>query len=191
LSPVRGSDQLLDEKRMQMFSDRADNGKKGKGKSSPEHHMIPNEEEDSKELNSSKEIYGDDDTRRRVHTDQGKDDDYSPDRGISNFRVKSNLATLKLNVPLNMAISSIFQHFSTVAKRENFQIIEMEQTMATAVNKEPISFKRMFFNCLPFQSKDQKQEGADACISAVRLQISFNDAKNCRKVIVKGLYGNN
>jgi len=34
-------------------------------------------------------------------------------------------------------------------------------------------------------------EGPENSISAVRLQIGFNDAKNCRRVVVKGLYGDN
>lgn len=63
----------------------------------------------------------------------------------------------------------------------------MEATMATAVNKEPFSIKRMFLRCLPF-SGDAKREQPDA-ISAVRLQLSVNEAKCCRKITLKGLYG--
>lgn len=67
-------------------------------------------------------------------------------------------------------------------------MIEMEQTIATAVNKEPFSLKKMFLKCLPF-SEDGKNMAGGSPITAVRLQISVNDVKGCRKLILKGLYG--
>ena len=64
----------------------------------------------------------------------------------------------------------------------------MEQNFATAVNKEPFSLKRMFMRCFPFQDF-KKEQPTDSFISAVRLQISVNEFKSCRKITLKGLYG--
>lgn len=57
-----------------------------------------------------------------------------------------------------MALSSndIFEVFANVSKSQRFQVIEMEQNIATAVNKEPFSFKRMFMKCIPFQDTFKK-----------------------------------
>jgi hypothetical protein len=68
-------------------------------------------------------------------------------------------------------------------------VIEMESNLATAVNKEPFSIKRMFLRCLPFSGDSKKEQPNESTISAVRLQISVNEAKCCRKITVKGLYG--
>jgi|LakMenEpi03Oct11_1017367.scaffolds.fasta_scaffold74042_1 hypothetical protein len=51
----------------------------------------------------------------------------------------------------------------------------MEQTIATAVNKEPFSIKRMLLKCFPFTENGGRKTGRDAeftnesPISAVRL----------------------
>ena len=65
----------------------------------------------------------------------------------------------------------------------------MEQTIATAVNKEPFSLKRMFLKCLPFSSDKGGNMTNGSPISAVRLHILVNDVKGCRKITLKGLYG--
>jgi hypothetical protein len=51
----------------------------------------------------------------------------------------------------------------------------------------------MLFKCFPFteggrSGKDGDMMG-DSPISAVRLQLSVNDMKGCRKITLKGLYG--
>jgi hypothetical protein len=63
----------------------------------------------------------------------------------------------------------------------------MDQTIATAVNKEKISVMQMLLKCLPFGERGAKEH--ESTISAVRLQLSVNDVKGCRKVALKGLYG--
>jgi hypothetical protein len=65
----------------------------------------------------------------------------------------------------------------------------MEATMATAVNKEPFSIKRMFLRCLPFSGDAKREQPSESSISAVRLQLTVNEAKCCRKITLKGLYG--
>jgi hypothetical protein len=57
------------------------------------------------------------------------------------------------------------------------------------VNKENVSFKQMLLKCLPFTQSGAKTEDKESPISAVRLQLSVNDIKGCRKVALKGLYG--
>ena len=64
----------------------------------------------------------------------------------------------------------------------------MEANIATAVNKEPFSIKRMFLRCLPF-SDLKKEHHSESFISAIRLQINVNEVKCCRKLTLKGLYG--
>ena len=69
----------------------------------------------------------------------------------------------------------------------------MEQTIATAVKKEPFSFMKMLENCLPVKNSQQrkidKNMTDESPISAIRLQITVNDVKGCRKIFLKGLYG--
>ena len=65
----------------------------------------------------------------------------------------------------------------------------MDQTIATAVNKEPFSIKQMLLKCFPFTEKGTRQDSKESPISAVRLQLSVNDLKGCRKITLKGLYG--
>jgi hypothetical protein len=95
---------------------------------------------------------------------------------------------LKLNVPLSVNSNDIFDIFTVVSKKEKFQVIEMDQTIATAVNKEPFSFKQLIMRCFPFTEGGQKDD-KESPISAVRLQLSVNDLKGCRKITLKGLYG--
>lgn len=49
----------------------------------------------------------------------------------------------------------------------------------------------MFMKCLPVSAGGTRpgKGNADAGMSAVRLQIQVNDTKGCRKVTVKGIYG--
>ena len=130
--------------------------------------------------------------------DLGLDDDYR-DRSTSGFgnhsnrintgSIKTCLPLLKINVPLTFSTHDIFDLFSAVSAKEKFQIIEMEQTIATAVNKEPFSLKRMFLKCLPFSEGKGGNMTSESPISAVRLHIIVNDVKGCRKITLKGLYG--
>jgi len=102
--------------------------------------------------------------------------------------IRASLPLLKINVPLSISTQDIFDIFQVVSGKEKFQIIELEQTIATAVNKEPFSLKKMFLKCVPFADGGRAMNGSSP-ISAVRLQITINDVKGCRKIILKGLYG--
>ena len=64
----------------------------------------------------------------------------------------------------------------------------MEQGTATAVNKEQFSFKRMFMKCIPFHDH-KKDAPTDSMISAIKMEIRVNETKCCRKISVKGVYG--
>jgi len=142
----------------------------------------------------------------RLHTDGADDgmveedlglDDSQSARRMSGFgshprmnvaSIKASLPLLKINVPLSISTHDVFDIFQVVSGKEKFQIIELEQTIATAVNKEPFSLRKMFLKCLPFADGGRAMSGS-APISAVRLQIMINDVKGCRKIILKGLYG--
>ena len=92
---------------------------------------------------------------------------------LSTATIKSSLPVLKINVPLSISTHDIFDVFSFVSGKTKFQVIEMEQTIATAVNKEPFSLRKMFLKCLPFQESGGKgSDGnmtSNSPISAVRL----------------------
>jgi hypothetical protein len=64
----------------------------------------------------------------------------------------------------------------------------MEPNNATSVNKEPFSLKKMFMRCNPFSNQ---AETSNNSISAIKLQIQVNEVKCCRKITLKGLYGEN
>jgi len=46
----------------------------------------------------------------------------------------------------------------------------------------------MFLRCIPFQDFNREQP-SENFISAIRLTISVNEIKCCRKMTLKGLYG--
>ena len=130
--------------------------------------------------------------------DLGLEDDFANRRVSAGFgshsrintgTIKASLPCLKINVPLSMPTRDIFDIFKAVSAKEKFQIIELEQTIATAVYKEPLSIKRMFLKCLPFASDKGGNIMNSSPISALRLHISVNDVKGCRKITLKGLYG--
>ena len=109
---------------------------------------------------------------------------------LSTATIKTSLPILKINVPLTLSTHDVFDVFSFVSSKTKFQVIEMEQTIATAVNKEPFSLRKMFLKCLPFaEAKGNGNMTNNSPISAVRLQITVNDVKGCRKITLKGLYG--
>lgn len=96
---------------------------------------------------------------------------------------------MKVNIPLAISGNDVFEIFTSICKGQRFQVIEMDQNIATAVNKEPFSLKKIFQRCIPFASDATKKSDSESQISAVRLQISINDVKVCRKIALKGLYG--
>lgn len=107
---------------------------------------------------------------------------------LGSISMKQHFPSLKLNVPLALSSNEIFEVFVGISKNQKFQIIEMEQGTATAVNKEQFSIKRMFMRCLPFQDFKREQP-SDSPISAIKLEIRVNEIKVCRKIILKGIYG--
>lgn len=118
--------------------------------------------------------------------------DTSHSSGLASIALNTNLPVLKLNVPLSLTHNDIFEVFTDISRKEKFQVIEMEQTIATAVNKEPFSLKRIFMKCFPFSESGTRkgsQTPRDSPITAIRLQISVNEVKGCRKLTLKGLYG--
>ena len=132
--------------------------------------------------------------------DLGLDEDYQRNRRVSaagfgsqgsmiTGSIRTSLPLLKINVPLSLSTHDVFQIFSSVSSKEKFQIIEMEENIATAVNKEPFSLRKMFLKCLPFVENKNGGLQTNSPISAVRLYILVNDIKGCRKITLKGLYG--
>ena len=71
--------------------------------------------------------------------------------------IKYSLPNMKVNVPLALSSNKIFEIFGQVSKLQDFEIIEMEQSIATAVYKEPYSIKQMLLKCLPCSTKELTQ----------------------------------
>ena len=88
---------------------------------------------------------------------------------LGQFSMKPSLPYLKLNVPLSVSSSDIHEVFANVSRSKSFQIIEMEANLATAVNKEPFSIKKLFLRCLPFNTDGKREGPGENMISAVRL----------------------
>lgn len=76
--------------------------------------------------------------------------------------------------------------FEEVCKAKSFQIIEMEELLATAVYREPFSFKKLFSYCIPSKDKNQNKS---SMVSAIKLHIHVSESTLTRKIYVKGFYG--
>jgi len=100
---------------------------------------------------------------------------------------KSQLPLVNYYVPLLMSTNAIIDLFKQTSKQQNFQVIECQQSFATAVFKEPFSVKRWLFRCLPVFGGEEGDE--DNSVSAVRMIITVNESKAWRKITIKGLYG--
>ena len=74
--------------------------------------------------------------------------------------------------------------FQQTSKQQKFHVIEKEDEFSTAVFQEAFSLKNFIFKCIPVFGNNQ-----DDSVSAVRVLISVNEEKSCRKVTLKGLYG--
>ena len=93
------------------------------------------------------------------------------------------LPNFQITLPFSYPTTEIFDIFSSSSLKKNFQVIEKNSTMATAVYKERYSFKSILLCCLP---PEQRRKNI---ISAVRLHIIVNEAQCKRVVHVKGIYG--
>lgn len=153
--------------------------------------LAENEESKSNRESAAEDTVGDFEDIGAEMFEQSKRTPKGRNQGIrsSQFNLRTTMPVLKLNVPLSCNSSDLFEIFSLVSKKEKFQVIEMDQTIATAVNKVHVSIKQMLMNCLPFGHNGHKVDDKESPISAVRLQLSVNDLKGCRKVTLKGLYG--
>ena len=108
-------------------------------------------------------------------------DEVSPAK--RSIAVKSSYPSIKVHIPLSVTTNDLFKIFQSAATKHNFQVIEADENIATAVNKEPFSFKKMLARCFPANKHSEDM------ISAVRMLLAVNDQKGCRKVTLKGLYG--
>lgn len=98
---------------------------------------------------------------------------------------ETKLPVVNYFVPLVVSTSSIMDVFQQTSKQQKFQVIEKEDAFSTAVFKEAFSLKSYIFKCIPVWGNSE-----DDSVSAVRVFISVNEEKSCRKVTLKGLYGN-
>lgn len=109
--------------------------------------------------------------------------------------IKTGAPILKLHIPLSIQPARIFQQFEQVATKQYFQVIEAEENVATAVSRDQFSLKQLFSRCFPMNKPSDDDElgvgSGGSAVCAIKLQISVNDVKGCRRVIVKGLSGEN
>lgn len=97
--------------------------------------------------------------------------------------IEQFLPNYSRELPFSFPTTEVFDIFTSSAQKKNFQVIERNSTMATAVYKERYSFKNILLCCL---TPEQRQK---TIISAVRLHININESACTRVVHVKGIYG--
>lgn len=97
----------------------------------------------------------------------------SRSRSGASISIKSSLPALKLNIPLSVQTQAIFSVFSAVARQSSFQVIEMEQSIATAVSKTQFSFRKVLSRCFPVNKHGEAESETQIC--AIRLQLQVND----------------
>ena len=97
----------------------------------------------------------------------------------------NNLPIVNYFIPLSMTVASIIEVFNETWKQQNFKVIEYEAGNATAVFKAPFSLKKIIFKWIPIFGEDDEES-----VSAIRVILSVDESKGCRKVTIKGLYGN-
>lgn len=90
------------------------------------------------------------------------------------------LPVSNLTCPLQVQIKDVHQIFQQTAAKLGFGIIEAEENFSTAVYRKCCSIKRVLSLCCPVQ---------DHNITAVKLEVSLNEAKCVRQIKVKGVYG--
>lgn len=91
---------------------------------------------------------------------------------ISSFTVSSTIPT-----------SRIFEAFRATVTLNDYQVIEQTSSLATAVYKQPLSWKEAIMCCLPVSSR----VGSSRHLAAIRLAVS--PKSELTKVVLTGLYG--
>lgn len=117
---------------------------------------------------------------------------------------------MKVNVPLAVTSRTIFDLFNQLSRQYGFEVIENDQHFATSVHRGDSSYSisKIFKGCIPFQAvgqtgdhqelvDDVSFEGQRASIAqqqptltAIRMSLSVDEIKCCRKVTIKKVYGN-
>ena len=136
-------------------------------------------------------------TPRGQHTDHHshQDDEEEEAKTKSTFsvsQVRSSLPQAKLQASFAISSSEIMKVFEEVCRAKSFQIIEMEELLATAVYREPFSLKKLFSYCLPSKGRNSGRAGSassSSMVSAIKLHIHVSESTLSRKIYVKGFYG--
>jgi len=85
-----------------------------------------------------------------------------------------------LTSPLQVQIKDLHQLFQQTATKLGFGIIESGESYSTAVYRKCCSIKRILSLCCAVQDHD---------ITAVKIEVTLNEAKCVRQVKIKGIYG--
>ncbi len=121
-------------------------------------------------------------------TPRGHEEEEEKSRVHTLSTSRGTLPQCKLTASLGVSASEVMKVFDAVCKAKSFQIIESEELLATAVYREPFSFRKLFSYCLP--SKNTGSEGGrSSMVSAVKLHIHVSEANLTRNIYVKGFYG--
>lgn len=90
------------------------------------------------------------------------------------------LPSATLTSPLQVQVRDLHQFFQQCVTKLGFGIIESEESYSTAVYRKCCSVKRILSLCCAVQDHD---------ITAVKMEVSLNEAKCVRQVKIKGVYG--
>ena len=91
------------------------------------------------------------------------------------------LPWIKINCPLNIDIVAIHQLFNSISYSLRFGIIDSEENFSTAVYRKSWSIKTLIQYCCKNKELDN--------ITAIKLEITLDEAKFTRQIKLKGLYG--
>ena len=93
------------------------------------------------------------------------------------------LPTSSFNVSSSIPISRLFDAFRNTVSLNDYQVIEQTTNLATAVYKQPLSWKEAIMCCLPVGSR----VGSSRHLAAIRLSVTVKS--ELTKVVLTGLYG--
>lgn len=117
-------------------------------------------------------------------------------------------------MPLAISSSHVIEMFSHVSRAQGFEVVESEQQTAMAIHRDDASFSitKIFKNCLPYMpnsfsglnsdshelvdeasfegsSRSSVAQTGQPTVTAVRLQVTVDEVKCCRKITLRRVYG--
>lgn len=117
---------------------------------------------------------------------------------------------LRVNVPLAITSGQIIDHFNSLARSHNFEVIESDSQVSMAIHRgDPnFSLSSLFKNCIPFtlsvshgdhqqlneeasnfESQRTQVSASQPTVTAVRISVNLDEIKCSRRIVVRKVYG--